>query len=190
MILRRTSFITALLFASVALNTNASTSVDPELRASLKKAIAETAKFKDRWEAEVWFTDMNQRLKKRIKDHSERLELLQLIHYEARRANLQPELVMAIIEIESSFDRWAISRVGAQGLMQVMPFWLKEIGKPGDNLFDVQTNLRMGCTILRHYLDKENGNLIRALGRYNGSLGSFRYPSKVMTAMQTKWYRP
>lgn len=186
----KNTFLGGVLLVIAYSNAFAAQEVDPELRSLLKKAVAETAAFTDQWEAEVWFTDMNQRLKKRVKNPAERLELLKLIHREARRVNLQPELVMAVIEIESSFDRWAISSVGARGLMQVMPFWLKEIGKPGDNLFDPQTNLRMGCTILRHYLDKEKGNLIRALGRYNGSLGSFRYPSKVMGAMRTNWYRP
>ncbi len=165
------------------------TSVDPELRESLKKAIAETAHFRDKWEAEVWFTDMSQRLQQRIINPVERLELLQLIHSEAKRVNLAPELIMAVIQIESAFDRWAISSVGARGLMQVMPFWLKEIGRPGDDLFNVETNLRMGCTILRHYLDREKGNMSRALGRYNGSLGSHRYPNKVMAALRKNWYQ-
>ena len=167
-----------------------STASDPELKKLLQKAIEENARFQDRFEAEVWFTDMNQRLKRRVKDNEERLSLLNMIHREARLANLQPELVMAVIQIESNFDRWAISSVGARGLMQVMPFWLKEIGRPGDDLFNAQTNLRMGCTILRHYLDKEKGNLVKALGRYNGSLGSFKYPNKVMTALRKNWYRP
>lgn len=183
--------ITATLAIAFSFNALASTkTIDPELRNLLKKAIAESSSFKDKWEAEVWFADMNQRLKRRVKDPTERLHLLKLIHAESRRADLQPELVMAVIEIESGFDRWAISRVGARGLMQVMPFWLKEIGRPGDNLFNIETNLRMGCTILRHYLDKEKGNLVRALGRYNGSLGSYRYPTKVMAALRKNWYRP
>jgi len=161
-----------------------------ELKSLLKRAITDTSAYQDRFEAEVWYTDMNTRLKKRVKDGKERINLLNLIHTESRRANLQPELVLAVIQIESNFDRWAISRVGARGLMQVMPFWLKEIGRPGDDLFNARTNLRMGCTILRHYLDKEKGNLIRALGRYNGSLGSYRYPRKVLAAMRKNWYRP
>jgi len=168
----------------------ASSTLDPELRDLLKKAVNDTQSFKDRFEAEVWFTDMNQRLKRRVKDDEERLSLLNMIHEEARRVDLQPELVLAVIQIESGFDRWAISSVGARGLMQVMPFWLKEIGRPGDNLFNARTNLRMGCTILRHYLDKEKGNIIKALGRYNGSLGSFRYPGKVLKALRKNWYRP
>ena len=190
MLVRRSLLLIALLALSL-LTCEASTQTpDPELKQLLKRAIAETVSFQDRFEAEVWFTDMNTRLSKRVKDHKERIELLNMIHAEARRVNLQPELVMAIIQIESNFDRWAISSVGARGLMQVMPFWLKEIGRPGDDLFNARTNLRMGCTILRHYLDKEKGNLIKALGRYNGSLGSYKYPRKVLAALRNNWYRP
>jgi soluble lytic murein transglycosylase-like protein len=108
---------------------------------------------------------------------------------EASRAKLPPELVLAVIQVESNFDRFAISEAGARGLMQVMPFWLKELGRPDDNLFDAQTNLRFGCTILRYYLDREKGNRVRALARYNGSIGSFRYPNLVFAALRDKWYR-
>lgn len=161
-----------------------------ELRLVLKDAITETYTFKDRFEAEVWLTDMSNRLARKIPDPIERFEFLKLVHIEARRASLPPELVLALIEVESNFNRFAISNVGARGLMQVMPFWLDEIGRPQDNLFHMSTNLRMGCTILRHYLDKERGNIIRALGRYNGSLGSYKYPSLVLAALRTRWYRP
>jgi len=115
----------SLLCLAISHNSQASVvTADPELRDLLRKAIEESSRFQDRFEAEVWFTDMNQRLKRRVKDTTERLSLLNMIHREARRANLQPELVMAVIQIESNFDRWAISHVGARGLMQVMPFWL------------------------------------------------------------------
>lgn len=161
-----------------------------ELRGILKDAITETYTFKDRFEAEVWLTDMSTRLTRKFPDTVERFEFLKLVHIEARRAGLPPELVLALIEVESNFNRFAISGVGARGLMQVMPFWLDEIGRPQDNLFHMSTNLRMGCTILKHYLDKERGNIIRALGRYNGSLGSYKYPSLVLGALRTRWYRP
>ncbi|MDH5258000.1 MAG: lytic transglycosylase domain-containing protein [Gammaproteobacteria bacterium] len=190
MTIQQSLLITGLFFLSFLHCEASAQAVDAELKILLKQAIAESSMYQDRYEAEVWYTDMNTRLRKRVKDNSERINLLNMIHAEARRANLQPELVMAVIQIESNFDRWAISRVGARGLMQVMPFWLKEIGRPGDDLFNAKTNLRMGCTILRHYLDKENGNLIKALGRYNGSLGSYRYPRKVLTALRKNWYRP
>ena len=98
-------------------------------------------------------------------------------------------MVLAVIEVESNFNRWAISGVGAQGLMQVMPFWLKEIGRAGDSLFSVKTNLRMGCTILQYYLKKEKGDWNRALMRYNGSLGRFKYPNKVLLKLRQKWFR-
>lgn len=164
-------------------------SVDPALRGLLQKAVAETDSFSDRFEAEVWLMDMSHRLERRIPDARRRLELLRHVHYEARRADLPPELVLAVIEVESNFDRFAISRVGAQGLMQIMPFWLDEIGRPGDNLFHLQTNLRFGCTILRYYLDMEKGNLNHALARYNGSRGRLTYPMKVFHALNERWYK-
>lgn len=161
---------------------------DPLLRQRLEQAIADTSSFTDRYAAEVWLVDMSYRLKRFIKNDEERLALLRLVHEEAKRAKLQPELVLAVIEVESAFDRYAISRVGARGLMQIMPFWLDELKRPDANLFHVAINLRMGCTILRHYLDREKGNLTRALARYNGSLGSERYPNKVFNALEKRWF--
>ncbi len=183
-----TGMVTTLLFST--LNFAYAKTVDPELKLLLKHAIADTSTYQDRFEAEIWYVAMNTRLEKRVKNNKERIGLLNMIHSEARRVDLQPELVMAVIQIESNFNPKAVSRAGARGLMQVMPFWLKEIGRAGDDLFNAKTNLRMGCTILRHYLDKENGNIIKALGRYNGSLGSFRYPRKVLSALRNNWYRP
>src|SRR5690606_5057031 len=124
-----------------------------------------------RFDAEVWLLDMSTRLAPFLPDPAERLALLRLVHAEARRAGLKPDLVLALIEVESRFDRFAISRAGAQGLMQVMPFWKNEIGRPNDNLTDLLTNLRYGCQILKFYMDKENGNWMHALARYNGSYG-------------------
>ncbi len=164
-------------------------STDDRLRELLRDAVASSDSFVDRFEAEVWLLDMSQRLARMVPDDEERLTLLKAIHYEASRAELPPELVLSVIHVESYFDRWAISVVGAQGLMQVMPFWLKEIGHAGDNLFHVQTNLRMGCTILKYYLDMEDGDLTRALGRYNGSLGKSKYPNKIFKVLRTRWYR-
>lgn len=162
---------------------------DDELRRLLSEAVNQSDSFVDRFDAEVWLMDMSRRLQKKIPDPSERLKTLRIIHYEAARASLPAELVLALIEVESNFNRWAISSVGAQGLMQVMPFWLKEIGRPNDNLFNTETNLRFGCTILRHYLNKEKGGLPRALARYNGSLGQTKYSNKVFAALQKRWYR-
>lgn len=161
--------------------------VDPALKSRLIQAMAAEGGFRDRFDAEVWLTDMSGRLQRHISHREQRLSLLRHIHREAVRADLEPELVLAVIDVESDFDRFAISSAGARGLMQVMPFWLEEIGRPDDNLFTVQTNLRMGCTILRYYLDMENGDVTRALARYNGSLGSFRYPGKVYEALRLHW---
>jgi len=163
--------------------------IDPELRAMLKAAAADTESFPDRFEAEVWLMDMSRRLERKLPDAKFRIDLLKQVHYEAHRAGLSPELVLAVIEVESNFNPFAISSAGARGLMQVMPFWLKEIGKPGDSLFRVHTNLRYGCTILKYYLDKERGNLFHALARYNGSRGKPQYPTLVNRAMKTRWYR-
>ena len=161
--------------------------VDPELRALLKKAANETDSFTDRFDGEVWLTDMSRRLQKHVPDKDFRIQLLKNVHYEARRAHLEPELVLSVIQVESNFNPYVISRVGAIGLMQVMPFWLKEIGKPGDSLFRVQTNLRYGCTILKYYLDKEHGSRVRALMRYNGTRER-RYPAQVYRAFDKHWY--
>jgi soluble lytic murein transglycosylase-like protein len=160
-----------------------------ELRNLVAKAVNESGSFRDRFDAEVWLMDMASRLKKKVPDPQQRLELLKLVHFEATRVNLPPELVLAVIDVESNFNSWAISVVGAQGLMQIMPFWLKEIGRPHDNLLRAETNVRMGCTILRYYIDKERGDITRALGRYNGSLGKNKYPNLVFNALRVRWYR-
>ena len=162
---------------------------DPELRTLLIEAVAASDSFADRFDAEVWLTDMSNRLTRQLPDPKERLELLKSVHFEATRADLAPELVLAVIDVESNFDRFAISWAGARGLMQIMPFWLKEIGRPEDNLFHLHTNLRMGCTILRYYLNMEQQDLVRGLGRYNGSLGKRKYADKVIERLRTKWYR-
>lgn len=162
---------------------------DIELRLLLQQAITDSDSFADKFDAEVWLLDMSNRLKKKISQPEKRLKLLRQIHQEASRANLHPELVLAVIDVESNFDRFAISKAGAQGLMQVMPFWLKEIGQPRDSLFNVRTNLRMGCTILKYYLKKEKGDLTRALARYNGSLGRYKYPNKVFKRLNERWYK-
>ena len=175
-------------FANETALTNKSSS-NEELRLLLQQAIKDSESFNDRFDAEVWLTDMSNRLKKKIKQPEKRLTLLRQIHHESSRAGLHPELVLAVIDVESNFDRFAISSAGAQGLMQVMPFWLKEIGKPRDSLFNIRTNLRMGCTILKYYLKKEKGDLTRALARYNGSLGRYKYPNKVFKLLNKRWYK-
>ena len=195
-LLKNSSFV---LVVSLLLNTTHSFAIETtdknnnvtnnELRLLLQQAINESDSFDDKYDAEVWLLDMSNRLKKKIKEPKKRLTLLRQVHKEATKANLHPELVLAVIDVESNFDRFAISRAGAQGLMQVMPFWLKEIGQPRDSLFNVRTNLRMGCTILKYYLKKEKGDLTRALARYNGSLGRYKYPNKVFKLLNKRWYK-
>jgi len=162
--------------------------VDKELRIHLKQAINTTSSFSDRFEAEVWLVDMSGRLSRYIKDKAFRVQFLQTLHHEASKHNLPPEMVLALIQIESAFKPYAISRVGAQGYMQIMPFWRKEIGRDDDNLMDFRTNIKYGCAILAHYLKREKGNWIRALARYNGSLGKTWYSEKVMKAWQKRWF--
>ena len=188
MTLARTCAALVLLLTG-ALACAADPSPDPELREVLRQAASESPSFADRFAAEVWLTDMSRRLARQVKDPAERIELLTLIHMEAKRVDLPPELILAVIEVESNFDRYAVSVAGALGLMQIMPFWLKEIGRPDDNLLHTDTNLRYGCTILRFYYDKENGDLRRALGRYNGSLGKRKYPNKVIDKLSKKWFQ-
>jgi soluble lytic murein transglycosylase-like protein len=164
---------------------------EPELRARLAQAIHQGAGFDDRYDAEVWLTDMSTRMQhfvpKAMPDAAKRLDFLQLVHAEAVKAGISPELVLAVINVESGFDRLAISRSGAFGYMQIMPFWLREIGQGGDNLFQPRTNLRMGCTILRYYLDKEHNNYKRALARYNGSYGRADYSYLVLHLLNQRW---
>lgn len=187
--IRRTgtvALLLALLSGGVAV---AEQTPDPELREVLRSAASDTTSFTDRFHAEVWLTDMSRRLARQVENPEERIKLLTLVHLEAARVELPPELILAVIEVESNFDRYAVSVAGALGLMQIMPFWLNEIGRPNDNLLHTDTNLRYGCTILRFYLDKENGDLRRALGRYNGSLGKRKYPNKVIDKLSKKWFQ-
>ena len=161
--------------------------VDPKLVMALKQAVKETTGFSNQLKTLTWLADMSTRLEYRIPDPFYRVQLLQTVHSEASRAGLRPELVLALIEVESTFDRFAVSRSGARGLMQVMPFWKKEIGHPGDNLFQPRINLRYGCTILKYYLDMTDGDINDALARYNGSYGEAIYSSRVMLAFNETW---
>jgi soluble lytic murein transglycosylase-like protein len=167
--------------------TPTSSIIDDDLRQALKKSINTASSFDDRFEAEVWLIATSEKLKRYIKDPQERFRILQKIHHSATRAGLEPELVLAVIQIESSFNPYAVSRAGAQGMMQVMPFWKKEIGRTEDNLINLDTNLQYGCTILKHYLDREKGHFANALARYNGSYGSYQYSRKVMSAWLDYW---
>lgn len=162
---------------------------DPELRRLLIEAIKTQDSFDDRFHAEVWLVDMSNRLAPSVPDEAHRLDILKTVHREATRVGIAPELVLAVIDIESRFDRFAISRAGAQGLMQIMPFWLDEIGLKDDNLVNIKTNLRMGCTILKYYMDMENHDLIKALARYNGSTGRRVYGDKVLDVLRERWHK-
>ncbi|SFN58261.1 Transglycosylase SLT domain-containing protein [Formivibrio citricus] len=159
-----------------------SSSVQTAMQRSINDALQPKLMFANEAEGQAWLEAMSARIAKRVPDAFMRKRLLTAIHYEATRAGLDPQLVLGLIYVESGFNRYAVSSVGARGLMQVMPFWVRQIGHSRHNLFDVHTNLRFGCTILRHYLDIENGDLFRALGRYNGSLGRAEYPNAVHAA--------
>ncbi|MGY1490570.1 lytic transglycosylase domain-containing protein [Methylobacillus pratensis] len=165
------------------------------VRAMMQRSISDSAAPRlvaaSQEEGEAWLQMMSNRLQKRIPDMRMREDFLRTVHYEATRAGLDPQLVLALIHVESAFNKYAVSSVGARGYMQVMPFWVKAIGANDHNLFHMRLNLRYGCTILRHYLDIEKGDLYRALGRYNGSLGRPEYPNLVVNAWRKSWtYQP
>lgn len=160
---------------------------DPALIGKLAVSLADSSDAVDRYDAEVWLRASEQRLTRYLDDHQERLDLLRIVYREANRQNLDADLVLAVMQIESAFDRFAISRVGAQGLMQVMPFWRQELGRPQDNLTDVETNVIYGTTILAHYLEVSKGDLVDALARYNGSRGRLKYPELVVGAWRRSW---
>ena len=164
------------------------------VRAVMHRAVSDKASpqlaFGSEAEANAWLGDMSRRLADRIPNTKERMDFLKTVHYEASRAGLDPQMVLGLIQVESRFRKYAISKAGARGYMQVMPFWIKEIGTKEQNLFHLKTNLRYGCTILRYYISQEKGDLYRALGRYNGSLGQSKYPNQVVRAWITSWKYP
>ena len=173
-----------------AIPDDARTAPDPRLREILVQAVADADSFSDRFDAEVWLTDMSHRLSRQVPDLDERLEILRTVHHQATRVAVAPELILAIIDVESNFDRYAISSANALGLMQVMPFWVNEVGREDKNeLFDIQFNVLLGCRILKYYLDMERGDLVRGLGRYNGSLGRRGYADRVINRLRSKWFK-
>jgi soluble lytic murein transglycosylase-like protein len=180
-----------LMFASLLANAPAFAEnfipPSPELLALVKKAAADNSSFKDKYDAQVWLMSMSSRLAATISDPHKRLELLEQIHTEATRAGVSPQLVLSIIQVESNFDRFAVSHAGAQGLMQIMPFWLKLSGQPHGNLFHVSTNLRLGCTILKYYLERSHGDIREALQRYNGATVGIDYSDSVLKALTRTW---
>jgi soluble lytic murein transglycosylase-like protein len=161
------------------------------VRSLLQRGVADSATersgLSDAAAERSWLEAMSGRMRKRLPDPRQRADLLRTVHYEATRAGLEPELVLAVIQVESAFHKYAISGAGARGYMQVMPFWLRDIGSSSQDLFHLRTNLRFGCTILRYYVDVEHGDLYRALGRYNGSLGQPEYPGLVLKAWRQDW---
>ena len=161
------------------------------VQAVLHRSVADRASprltFASQAEGAAWLAEMSKRLIKHIPDDITRQDFLITVQYEATRAGLDPQLVLGVIQVESKFRKYAVSKAGARGYMQVMPFWTKLIGDGGQNLFNLRTNLRYGCTILRHYLTIEHGDTFRALARYNGTLGKSRYPDNVLRAWSGNW---
>lgn len=174
----------ALSLITPAAANDAAAPLDSTLLEQLEGSVIQEYGFQDRFDAEVWYTSMEPRLAKYIDDSEDRYELLNLVHREATNQDLEPALVMAVITVESRFDRYAVSRAGAQGLMQVMSFWKKELGRDLDNLIDTQTNLRYGTTILKYYMELSDHNWTEALARYNGSYPKRWYAERVFDALE------
>ncbi len=193
--LPRCLFVAVLLLAQPALaGAQREEALSASARASLQRGLADTAvtrtAFGNRADESAWLSEMSRRLAKRMPDEAERQEFLTTLHWEASRAGIDPQLMLGLIQVESGFRKYAVSPVGARGYTQIMPFWVKTIGNPDHNLFQLRTNLRYGALILRHYIDIERGNLFRALGRYNGSLGRPEYPALVIGAWKRHWDYP
>ena len=162
-------------------------SVQAGLHAAIADKPAPEHGFTNSIEAVNWLTEMSHRLERKVPSFRTRLDFLRTVHYEATLAGLDPQLVLAVIQVESNFRKYAVSRAGARGYMQVMPFWVELVGRKGDNLFSLRTNLRYGCVILKHYIDIERGDLTRALARYNGSIGRREYSNAVFSAWRGNW---
>jgi soluble lytic murein transglycosylase-like protein len=161
---------------------------DPELGRLLKQALDAEQCFEDKFAEQVWRAAMEPKLMKLVPDTHERSEILRHVYCESQRLGLPPGLVMAVIDVESRFDRWAVSSAGAVGLMQVMPFWPRQLGMTNQELVRIPQNIRMGCTILKFYLDREKGDYTRALARYNGSVGRRTYSDLVLNRLATRWH--
>ncbi|MBV1905204.1 MAG: lytic transglycosylase domain-containing protein [Pseudomonadales bacterium] len=160
---------------------------DIELLEKLASSMSKEIEHEDRFDAQVWLISTESRLKKYVSNQQERLLILHTTYREAHKQDLDPDLVLSLMQVESAFDRFAVSKVGAQGLMQIMPFWQQEIGRPQDNLTMIETNIRYGTTILAHYIEVSNTDLVEALARYNGSKGRLKYPEKVVKAWRNSW---
>jgi soluble lytic murein transglycosylase-like protein len=178
----------ALPCTALAAKTFKLTRPDPDLIYLVQQAEDDPVDFRDDYDRQVWLVTMSTRMVDLVPDPQQRMDLLKLIHKEAARAKLPPELVLSVIQVESKFDTYAVSKAGAVGMMQIMPFWLKLIGRPDDSLVHAKTNLRMGCTILKYYLTKTHGDLREALQRYNGATVGIDYSDQVLKALSQRWY--
>lgn len=176
------------LLSSFAVQAFADRQQDPRLGKLLGAALLADACFEDRFAEQVWRAAMEPKLVKLVKDEQERAAILHHVHCEARRLELPPGLVMAVIDVESRFNRWAVSSAGAVGLMQIMPFWPTQLGMTNHELVRIPQNVRMGCTILKFYLDREKGDYTKALARYNGSVGRRNYSDLVLTRLASHWH--
>jgi len=185
----RPAALTALLLMTAlpAAAAHADRQMDPELRGVLAEVLQPTDCFADRYERAVWFAFMEPRLQRYVKSEQEREQILHHVHCEARRVDVPPELVLAVMDVESRFDRFAVSSAGAVGLMQVMPFWPEELGMRRYQLVRVPENIRMGTAIFRYYLKRERNNVAKALARYNGSVGRRTYSDKVVQRWTSRW---
>ncbi len=179
--------VSGLSYAGSQIEEPLSNSVKALMQRSVSDQAVPTLTFATKEEGQAWLNEMSARLQQRMPDKDYREDFLRTVHYEASRAGLDPQMVLGLIQVESGFKKYAVSSVGARGFMQVMPFWVRSIGTSDHNLFLLRTNLRYGCTILRHYVDIEHGDLYRALGRYNGSLGRPEYPNLVLGAWRKHW---
>ena len=163
---------------------------DPELRDVVQRAMQSRECFGDQYDSAVWYTLMEPKLRRYLHDRNERMALLSIVYCETHRSGvtpLPPGLVLAVLDVESHFDRWAVSSAGAVGMMQVMPFWPEKLGMQRRELVTMEANIRMGCAILRHYLETEHKDVRRALGRYNGSVRTREYPDRVVTRWMRYW---
>jgi soluble lytic murein transglycosylase-like protein len=183
----------ALLLAVVALPSIAATAtpapheIDPAVIDALARSMADDLDHGDHFDAQVWLLSSAPKLARYVPDDKEQELILRTVYREANRHDIDPDLVLAVMQVESRFDRFAVSSAGAQGLMQVMPFWRNEIGRPQDNLTQIETNVRYGTAILSQYLVESRGDLIDALARYNGSRGRLKYPELVVYAYRARW---
>ena len=185
---RCTAFFVALCLPLVAVAAApAPQPIDPLVIDALARSMSDEVEHGDHFDAQVWLLSSVPKLARYVSNDQERELILRIVYRESNRHDMDPDLVLAVMQVESRFDRFAVSSAGAQGLMQVMPFWRNEIGRPQDNLTQIETNVRYGTAILAQYLTEARGDLIDALARYNGSRGRLNYPELVVYAYRARW---